>query len=155
MDRRTHSNLANMNPEDSNPELESFRAQWRAEVQAKHAVPGLSRQPQQLQQTAAGPTTGPHARTTTGPQGKPPQPSQKLPPQELGDDDVLSRSFDELAAASPAPTLTTTQLKAPEKGEPVSALDHYERAVEKEAAGSLGDSLRLYRKAFRVRDGEL
>lgn len=34
--------------------------------------------------------------------------------------------------------------------EPSSALEHYERAVEKENSGSLGDSLLHYRKAFRV-----
>ncbi|ERT02133.1 F-box protein 9 [Sporothrix schenckii 1099-18] len=36
------------------------------------------------------------------------------------------------------------------KKEPESALEHYERAVEKEALGSLGDSLRHYRTAFRM-----
>lgn len=36
-------------------------------------------------------------------------------------------------------------------GEPESALEHFERAVEKEAEGSLGDSLQLYRKAYRVK----
>ena len=34
--------------------------------------------------------------------------------------------------------------------EPRSALEHFEKAVEKEAEGSLGDSLDLYRKAYRV-----
>lgn len=34
--------------------------------------------------------------------------------------------------------------------QPVSALDHYEKAVERESAGSLGDSVSLYRKAFKV-----
>ena len=34
--------------------------------------------------------------------------------------------------------------------EPISALEHYERAVEKETQGSLGDSLKLYRRAYRV-----
>jgi F-box protein 9 len=29
-------------------------------------------------------------------------------------------------------------------------LEHFERAVEKEAAGKLGDSLQHYRKAYRV-----
>lgn len=143
-----------MNPEESNPELESFREQWKAEVQAKHAVPGPSRQ-QQKQQRAAGPsTTAPHARTATEPRSKPPQPAQKPPAQEPDDDYVLSRSFDELAAAVPTSPLETAQSTAPENREPVSALDHYERAVEKEAAGSLGDSLRLYRKAFRVRHAD-
>jgi F-box protein 9 len=34
--------------------------------------------------------------------------------------------------------------------EPQSALEHYEKAVERENEGSLGESLNLYRKAFRV-----
>lgn len=34
--------------------------------------------------------------------------------------------------------------------EPRSALEHYEKAVEKESEGRLGDSLSLYRKAFKV-----
>lgn len=34
--------------------------------------------------------------------------------------------------------------------EPKSALEHYEQAVERESQGSLGDSLKLYRKAYRV-----
>jgi F-box protein 9 len=34
--------------------------------------------------------------------------------------------------------------------EPNTALEHFERAVEKEAAGKLGDSLQHYRKAYRV-----
>ena len=36
------------------------------------------------------------------------------------------------------------------RGEPRSALDHYELAVERESEGSLGDSLNHYRKAYRV-----
>jgi len=35
-------------------------------------------------------------------------------------------------------------------GIPGSALEHYEKAVEKETEGSLGESLKLYRKAFRM-----
>jgi F-box protein 9 len=34
--------------------------------------------------------------------------------------------------------------------EPETALEHYEKAVERETQGSLGDSLNLYRKAYRV-----
>jgi F-box protein 9 len=33
---------------------------------------------------------------------------------------------------------------------PKTALEHYERAVEKEGQGSLGESLAHYRKAFKV-----
>lgn len=34
--------------------------------------------------------------------------------------------------------------------EPRTALEHYEQAVDSETAGKLGDSLRLYRRAFKV-----
>lgn len=34
--------------------------------------------------------------------------------------------------------------------EPSTALEHYERAVEKETQGNLGDSMRHYRRAFKV-----
>jgi F-box protein 9 len=145
-----------MSTEESNPELESFREQWRAEVQSKHSAPGSSRQQQQQQQSrqqrAAGPSsTQPRAAPATGPRGKPPQPAQKLPAQEPDDDYVQSQSFDEPGIDAQTLTLETGRPKATEGAEPVSALEHYEKAVEREAAGNLGDSLRLYRKAFRVR----
>lgn len=61
------------------------------------------------------------------------------------------------AASAPEDVGTATKTAAPPaeqqpkaKQEPVSALEHYEKAVEKEALGSLGDSLRHYRTAFRV-----
>jgi F-box protein 9 len=38
-------------------------------------------------------------------------------------------------------------------GIPRSALEHYEKAVEKETEGNLGESLKLYRKAFRMDEG--
>jgi F-box protein 9 len=151
-----------MNTEESNPELESFREQWRAEVQSKRSAPGSSRQQQQQQQQqqsrqqrAAGPSnTQPRTGPATGPRGKPPQPAQKLPAQELDDEYVQSQSFDEPAISTQTPSLETGRPKATEGAEPVSALEHYEKAVEKEAVGNLGDSLRLYRKAFRVRYGQ-
>ncbi|EGP83469.1 uncharacterized protein MYCGRDRAFT_77140 [Zymoseptoria tritici IPO323] len=37
--------------------------------------------------------------------------------------------------------------------EPSNALEHYERAVEKETQGNLGESMRHYRKAFKLDDG--
>jgi F-box protein 9 len=142
-----------MDSAESNPELESFREQWKAEVRAKHAASGSSRpqqQQQQHQRAAAGPsTTQFHAKPA--PRGKPPQPAQKPAAQEQDDEYVQPQSFDEPAAARPPSSHDRDLLARREKGEPVSALEHYERAVEKEAAGNLGDSLKLYRKAFRVR----
>ena len=37
--------------------------------------------------------------------------------------------------------------------EPTSALEHYERAAERESEGNLGDSLSLYRKAYKLDAG--
>jgi F-box protein 9 len=45
-----------------------------------------------------------------------------------------------------------TPLKAGSKKTPQSALEHYEAAVEHEASGDLGESLKLYRQAFRLDD---
>jgi F-box protein 9 len=42
-----------------------------------------------------------------------------------------------------------------EKKPLVSALDHYEEAMEKEAQGNMRDSLHLYRRAYRVSDAWL
>ncbi|KAK4152238.1 putative glycerol transporter protein [Chaetomidium leptoderma] len=142
-----------MNSAESNPDLESFREQWRAEVRAKHVAPGSSGQQQQQQRATAGPSaTQPRTAPVTGPKGKPLQTAQKSTTQEHDDDYAPSQPFDEPAATAPESAPETAHPEAPEKGEPRSALEHYEKAVEKEVAGNLGDSLRLYRKAFRMDD---
>ncbi|KAL1836731.1 hypothetical protein VTJ49DRAFT_4723 [Mycothermus thermophilus] len=148
-------------------QLESFREQWRAEVRARLAgAPGSSRQSQRHQQQpqqasniapAAGPSR-PVAGTApaVAPRGNPPKAPQKQKevPQDIDDDLVLvSHSFDEPLAAPAATTSSSSDTGRPQssgKREPVTALEHFERAVEKEAAGNLGDSLRLYRQAFKM-----
>lgn len=142
-----------MNSDESNPELESFRAQWKAEVQAKHAIPGPSRQQQQNQQNraAAGPSAAARTTHAPGPKGRLAPSTKKPVAQDYDGDYVPVQSFDEAAGITPAtPALDGGLPKAAEQREPASALEHYEKAVEKEVAGNLGDSLRLYRKAFRV-----
>ncbi|KAL1888687.1 hypothetical protein Sste5346_009392 [Sporothrix stenoceras] len=87
---------------------------------------------------------------------------------ENDDDYAPPRAFDDVHEPKTVQTVGLTAATAPEeastavkaahpaedrpkaKQEPVSALEHYERAVEKEALGSLGDSLRHYRTAFRM-----
>jgi F-box protein 9 len=71
--------------------------------------------------------------------------------REEDDDYVQSQPFEDVAAAAHASSLETGHPESSQQGDPVSALDHYEKAVEREAVGNLGDSLQLYRKAFRVR----
>jgi F-box protein 9 len=148
-----------MDPAVSNPELESFREQWRAEVLARQA----QQQQQQQQQVSPGPAAGPSrpAPVIAPPaaiRGKPPKhlQRQQLPKQSSSQDDndedyvPINHSFDE--PARPEATSSTDSHNPTSSGnrEPVTALEHFERAVEKEAAGNLGDSLRLYRQAFKV-----
>lgn len=125
---------------DTNPDLESFREQWRAEVRARNAGSSGAQQ----RSTTSGHAesfraSAPRAsRTTNLSSGKP-----RI--QDTDEDYVETRTFD-----SPEPS---QEVKQDDQGnnEPVTALEHYERAVEKEDQGSLGDSLQLYRRAFRVR----
>lgn len=126
--------------QDVNPELESFREQWRAEVRARH--PTSTESPVQASTSSQNESyraTGPRAfRTAHLSAGKP-----RI--ADTDEDYVEARVFDD------TDTIQTVKNGEKEKTEPVTALEHYERAVEKEAQGSLGDSLSLYRKAFRVR----
>lgn len=132
--------------QDVNSELESFREKWRAEVRAKSTTaPGSQQQP------APHPTAvGNHAETSKTNIFRPPRSghlsSGKPRVEDTDEDYVQARVFDEPAPVQP--------VRHDDKGvrkEPVSALEHYELAVEKEGMGRLGESLTLYRKAFRVR----
>ncbi|KAJ0104160.1 F-box domain-containing protein [Diaporthe amygdali] len=129
-----------MDPQGANPELESFREQWRAEVRARNAAPSGS------QQQASSSSSHANGSQTTA--SLPPRPAHlgagRAKVLETDDDYVQAIAFDEADPQSAA--------RQPEREstDPVTALDHYEHAVEKEGQGSLGDSLRLYRKAFRM-----
>ncbi|KAK3301032.1 uncharacterized protein B0H64DRAFT_29406 [Chaetomium fimeti] len=128
-----------MNPQESNPDLESFRTQWKAEVQAK--------------QSLAGPSTHQTPQTRTAP-----PPRTKLPSAQNDDDSdddgyAQPQQFDHAEAGPSTSSVQTGHPEGPERGDPVSALEHYEKAVERETVGKLGDSLQLYRKAFRLDDG--
>jgi len=139
---------------ETNPELESFREQWRAEVQSK--VPGSRNQPQQIRQAAAGPPDPqPNARPRVPKVSEPPRKQQpgtekKVAQPEEEEEEYVSQSFDEPETAVSSTLRSQAEPSEADNGEPVSALDHYEQAVEREVAGNLGDSLRLYRKAYRV-----
>lgn len=120
--------------EDTNPELERFRQQWREEVSAR------------AQATSKAPTA-----PAKGPHKFPPisHSSASTAPKQLdGNDDEEHQSV----AALPGGKVEDDIHSAPglPSKEPQSALEHYEAAVERENQGNLGDSLNLYRKAFRV-----
>ena len=121
--------------DESNPELEAFRRKWREEVSAKVQDPSKS----------TGPSKGPRR----------PSPTTRISARRLSilpeeeHDHVEPPTFSGLDAPRTFDGEYAESSNAASK-EPQSALEHYEKAVERENQGRLGDSLNLYRKAFRV-----
>ncbi|KAF8847497.1 hypothetical protein BDZ45DRAFT_607405 [Acephala macrosclerotiorum] len=120
--------------EESNPELEQFRQQWRAEVSARNqndtnrgAKSKAPRRPPPIASLSSSKIAPPLKNI-----------DEEHVPQVFGGYDGFADKEDHGESS-----------KAAGK-DPQSALDHYERAVERESQGSLGDSLSLYRKAFRM-----
>ncbi|TVY68901.1 F-box protein HRT3 [Lachnellula suecica] len=120
--------------EESNPELEAFRRKWKEEVSARTqdaSKPSSSKGPRR---------PPPIPRTSTRRLSKPPEEEDEhIEPQRFSNVDA-TRSLESGYGESSKVTIQ----------EPESALEHYEKAVERESEGSLGDSLNLYRKAFRM-----
>ncbi|KAI0009405.1 hypothetical protein F4779DRAFT_582065 [Xylariaceae sp. FL0662B] len=142
-------------PEQIQSELDNFRKQWRAEVSARSKKPVAAQQ-------------RPLSETSTGPSSIPDRPPRRHDAShkktvskvghQLDDDDdgyVQAQHFDD-----PEPRRARggqrldgqDSISTGEEQEPQTALDFYEEAVEKETKGKLGDSLQLYRKAFRMDD---
>lgn len=71
-------------------------------------------------------------------------PASLQPPAEAPPPPSSSKQAEQAEEADKA------EASAPEKKNLVSALDHFEEAMEKEAIGNMGDSLHLYRQAYRV-----
>lgn len=120
-------------------ELESFRQQWRSEVGARSKA-SASKAPARPKPAHSG-------------QGRPsfqlPKPTEPGPAVAEGD----GWSYHDLEDKEACLTLQQEHDRPrslPSK-EPRSALEHYEKAVEREGQGSLGDSVGLYRRAFKVR----
>ncbi|KAJ5919864.1 hypothetical protein N7454_009699 [Penicillium verhagenii] len=109
-----------------NPELESFRRKWREEVADFH------------HQGTMKPLT---ARTL----------KKRGPPPASFDPEELAQQVGQLSV-EPEEEHEEDGFTRKDHHEPRSALEHFERAVEKEAAGNLGDSLQHYRKAYRLDD---
>ena len=130
--------------ETAEAELENFRKRWREEVSARNTR--LENLPRKIQEEhwrnkhaaqssrAAGPSTAHRPDATDYSDEIEPRTYHDLPDNEerlkLG---VEGENHGRNANA-----------------EPESALEHYERAVEKETQGNLGESMRHYRKAFKV-----
>ena len=66
------------------------------------------------------------------------------------DDEAAGRDANYSGSSSKGGRTLVAEKGPGDAEEPRSALEHYERAVEKECLGSLGESVSLYRKAFKV-----
>jgi len=133
-----------MEEHETEVELESFRQRWRAEVSARSKKQGNTSRTEEK--------PGP-----SGP-GRPPkralllaQSSQHTRRNDTND--YEPRTFHEIDDKEIALQLGNEAVRPRAKAdnlEPQTALEHYEKAVERETQGSLGDSVSLYRKAFKV-----
>lgn len=119
-------------------DLEDFRKQWRQELEAHRRQAGLSltNSNSPLKQKEAGKQAvkhaDPHASTHR----------RKASLSFVGEGQALGDHSEGHASASKH---EGKPLKAP-----VTALEHFEWAVEAERQGLQGESLQHYRKAFRV-----
>ncbi|KAM0807966.1 hypothetical protein AB5N19_08307 [Seiridium cardinale] len=136
-------------PEQVQSELENFRAQWRAEVSArsKNAPSGSQHQgqPQAASTQVAASSAAPSRNTEHAPRRLP---AKAATHHDNEDEYVRAQNFDDDPGKG---TAVESRDDMPEGDkEPETALEYYEKAVDKETSGKLGDSLHLYRKAYRL-----
>ncbi|KAI5778507.1 hypothetical protein EDC01DRAFT_622468 [Geopyxis carbonaria] len=125
-------------------ELSRFREQWKEEVTARaHGQPqgsvSSSSATQPHQQKAKGPSFS-HTRAVT------------FRTEDDSDDDNLAAVPEDKERFHSPPAVRRPSVTGVSRA-PRSALEHYEQAVQKEGEGNLGESLKLYRKAFRMDAG--
>ena len=130
---------------DTSEELERFRQQWQEEVQARSRA-GLSIHPRT--RSTADPGLAPRRAPS-------PQPSTV---KRHGEDDrtegsEICYSNNHVDTSDGRQLSDSSQLHLKTLPEPRSALENYEKGVERERNGSLGDSVRYYRKAYRLDAG--
>ena len=148
--------------DNADVELEKFREQWREEVTAKSKGPRASKN-DSVAPLSAG-TAGSTDTIANLAARRPPlytRIEEVKKPKDGDFDDALNSAatiqYHDLANKDEARQLgiegegthpSVAALKTPS-----TALDHYEKAVEREEQGNLGDSVSLYRKAYRLDAG--
>lgn len=136
--------------EDS-ADLERFRQEWREEVN--------SRRRGSFHKVTSRETAAPADSETWKWTDHVKRPPGHHTAAETPDDDAKDGAYDAPAAPSLIQKIEGLAIRDVDDddfsgsrttSEPKSALEHYERAVEKESQGNLGDSLSHYRKAYRM-----
>ena len=135
---------------ENEAELEAFRRRWREEVQSRNKNPQTQESPERVK---------PQQRRKSTVQASKPvvhaSSSSAKKADEVDYDHFVPEPYHDLPNKDDALKLGVDgqgqeQQRAKALNEPRSALEHYEKAVEKEGHGQLGDSLNHYRKAFKV-----
>ncbi|KAF4980700.1 hypothetical protein FZEAL_3368 [Fusarium zealandicum] len=139
--------MTSSNPGELDSELESFRQKWLSDLRTKTEHHDAEAQP-----AAAGPSRRPHHGP---PISSLPQTKHVPAVAEENDDDYIpSKSFDDPGTSSSSLTRPAHEVQHDQADKSiVSALDHFEEAMYKEAQGNMGDSLKLYRRAYRLDNG--
>ncbi|KAK5085801.1 hypothetical protein LTR05_005090 [Lithohypha guttulata] len=137
-----------MNQEPTSSVLEHFRQQWQQEVHARTQQKpaggsGHTRTKSEIDQVVRS------ERPITKPATRHPLADQHT------EDNVEPEAYGRSTATEKLERLAIRDADEDEfsklgRDEPKTALEHYERAVEKEGQGSLGVSLSHYRRAFRL-----
>jgi F-box protein 9 len=140
-------------PKDTDAELEAFRRQWRAEVESRNKH-NTSEQPTSTSHHKQPHSASAHKHPHSSSSAPKPRPHQHDHQEHHDEDEVANQVYYDLPDKDADLRLDAYNSATRDvlKKEPGTALEHYEKAVEKETMGSLGDSVDLYRTAFRMDD---
>lgn len=128
---------------ETEAELEAFRQQWRLEVSARN----------KKQQTGESSRQAITTTTDSRPAAAPTVPGPSVTRRnERFHEETAPKAYHDLPDKEDQYRIGAEEqeLSKAVYKEPSSALEFYERAVEKETQGNLGESIRHYRKAFKV-----
>ncbi|ETS81912.1 hypothetical protein PFICI_06914 [Pestalotiopsis fici W106-1] len=133
-------------------ELDSFREKWRAEVSARNKKASADSQASTLKASSVASSSssaGPSRRQYDQNQKRLPTRDDVAHHHDAEDEHVRTMAFDDDPAKGKTVQSSLEHAPAADK-EPETALEFYEKAVDKETSGKLGDSLHLYRQAYRL-----
>jgi F-box protein 9 len=127
-----------MEQKEADSELEKFRKAWKEEVSAKTRQTGAAGSTSSNKPAASGSARPSHQSRH----------SKQIKEDPYDPFDGVYHDLEEKAAGHTLKDDGNLQSKT----EPVTALDFYEAAVEKEGQGNLGSAVNHYRKAFKLDD---
>ena len=136
--------------------MEAFRQQWRQEVSARTQGQEKELQNDSISVNTTGLLKGGRQKSRARRQSTTKPPSTAIV-RDDHEDTADGGAFHDLENLDDQRRLGKGEEKINRPGpnagaqKSLSALDHFETALEKESQGSLGDSLSHYRKAYRVR----